>query len=132
MSKSRDRELGMNRSITRRDFLNGVAMGTGAAATGSMFPSLAWPESAVDLAPQDKPGYYPPILNGMRGSHPGSFEDAHKLRDGNFWKSAGKPTDTGEAYDLIVVGGGDQRARGSPFLARGKAGRAHPHPRQPR
>src|SRR5208337_4032650 len=39
----------------------------------------------------------------MRGSHPGSFEDAHALRDGQTWPAA---TDTGEEYDLIVVGGG--------------------------
>src|SRR2546430_1726708 len=104
MSKDRDRELGMFREITRRDFLNGVAVGTGAAAAESWLPALAWADH--DLAPQDKPGYYPPALTGLRGSHPGSFEDAHKLRDGNFWKSSGQPTDTGESYDLIIVGGG--------------------------
>ena len=69
-----------------------------------ILPGLAWADG--DLAPQDKPGYYPPALTGLRGSHPGSFEDAHKLRDGNFWKSSGQPTDTGESYDLIIVGGG--------------------------
>ncbi|HWZ98591.1 MAG TPA: NAD(P)-binding protein [Candidatus Dormibacteraeota bacterium] len=106
MSKDRDRELGMDRTITRRDFLNGVAIGTGSVAAESLLPSLAWAESSSDIAPQDKPGYYPPTLTGLRGSHPGSFEDAHKLRDGNFWKSADKPADTGEAYDLIIVGGG--------------------------
>lgn len=42
----------------------------------------------------------------MRGSHPGSFEVSHSLRDGTFWDSAGKPEDTGETYDLIVVVGG--------------------------
>ena len=42
----------------------------------------------------------------MRGSHPGSFEVAHSLRDGTFWDTAGKPEDTGETYDLIIVGGG--------------------------
>ena len=104
MSKDRDRELGMFREITRRDFLNGVAVGTGAAAAESWLPGLAWADDGV--APQNKPGYYPPALSGLRGSHPGSFEDAHKLRDGNFWKSAGKPTDTGESYDLVIVGGG--------------------------
>jgi len=104
MSKDRDRELGMFREITRRDFLNGVAVGTGAAAVESWLPGLAWADDGV--APQNKPGYYPPALTGLRGSHPGSFEDAHKLRDGNFWKSAGKPTDTGESYDLVIVGGG--------------------------
>src|SRR3546814_19173304 len=39
----------------------------------------------------------------MRGSHPGSFEDAHALRDGTAFDNV---TDTGETYDLIVVGGG--------------------------
>jgi spermidine dehydrogenase len=49
---------------------------------------------------------YPPERIGMRGSHPGSFEAAHALRDGTFWKSAGTPVDTRESYDLVVVGGG--------------------------
>jgi spermidine dehydrogenase len=104
MTKERDRELGMFRAITRRDFLNGVAVGVGATAAETLLPSLAWAGDGV--APQDKPGYYPPALTGLRGSHVGSFEAAHNLRDGNFWKSAGKPADTGESYDLVIVGGG--------------------------
>lgn len=102
---SRDRELGMHRKITRRDFLNGVAVSAGAA----MMP---WDLLAAGLGddqpydPQNFPGYYPPALTGMRGSHPGSFETAHSLRDGSFWDSAPKPEDTGETYDLIIVGGG--------------------------
>lgn len=95
---SRDRELGMNRKITRRDFINGVAVTAGAA----MMP---WHLFAAN-ADQNSSNYYPPALTGMRGSHPGSFETAHSLRDGTFWDSAGKPEDTGETYDLIVVGGG--------------------------
>ena len=88
----------MHRKITRRDFLNGVAVTAGAA----MMP---WHLFADD-APEKSPNYYPPALTGMRGSHPGSFETAHSLRDGTFWDSVGKPEDTGETYDLIVVGGG--------------------------
>jgi spermidine dehydrogenase len=42
----------------------------------------------------------------LRGSHPGSFENAHSLRDGTFWQHAGTPADTGENYDLVIVGGG--------------------------
>ena len=42
----------------------------------------------------------------MRGSHDGSFDVSHALRDGRFWARAGDPIKTGEAYDLIVVGGG--------------------------
>jgi len=106
MTSNRDRELGMFRNITRRDFLNGVAIGAGTAAAGGLLSSLVWADAAEKTAPQDRPGYYPPALTGLRGSHVGSFEAAHNLRDGNFWKSVGKPVDTGEAYDLIIVGGG--------------------------
>jgi spermidine dehydrogenase len=108
--RSRDRLLGMNQPITRRDFLNGIAIGATAAASPLLAASLSDPAtpgtpSAVPLpaAAQDAFGYYPPLLTGMRGSHPGSFEDAHALRDGRTWPT---PTDTGEEYDLIVVGGG--------------------------
>ncbi len=100
MHNSRDRELGMHRKITRRDFINGVAVTAGA----SMMPWHLFAEKSSD--PEKSSSYYPPALTGMRGSHPGSFETAHALRDGAFWDSAGKPEDTGEAYDLIVVGGG--------------------------
>ena len=47
---------------------------------------------------------YPPTRLGMRGSHPGSFEAAHALRDSA--SLTGPVTDTGEAFDSIVVGGG--------------------------
>jgi len=90
----------MHRNITRRDFLNGVAVTAGAA----MMPWHLMADNTAD--PEKAPGYYPPALTGMRGSHPGSFDAAHSLRDGTFWDLAGKPEDTGETYDLIIVGGG--------------------------
>jgi spermidine dehydrogenase len=89
----------MHRKITRRDFINGVAVTAGAA----IMPGHLL---AVDESPEKSPNYYPPALTGLRGSHPGSFDAAHSLRDGTFWDSVGKPEDTGEAYDLIIVGGG--------------------------
>jgi len=95
----RDRELGMYRKITRRDFINGVAVTAGAAI-------MPWHLAASTSERQNSVGYYPPALTGMRGSHPGSFDAAHAHRDGTFWDSAGKPEDTGESYDLIIVGGG--------------------------
>ena len=103
---SKDRKLGMDRNITRRDFLNGVAIGVGGAMTAKSLPSLAWITGADELFPQDKPGYNPPALTGMRGSSDGSFEAAHALRDGNFWKKAAGPIDTKEVYDLVIVGAG--------------------------
>ena len=51
-------------------------------------------------------GFDPPVSTGLRGSHPGSFEIAHSLRDGTFWKTAAAPEPLDEKYDLIIVGGG--------------------------
>lgn len=104
---STDRELGMNRKVDRRDFLNGVAIGAAAFAAGSMR--------------QDRPSYYPPTLNGMHGDHPGSFEAAHKLRDGEFWKTAEKPDDLDHVYDLVIVGGGISGLSAAHFYRAAKA-----------
>ncbi len=90
----------MKRNITRRDFLNGVAVTAGAA----MMPWHLFAEGDNDR--EKSPDYYPPALTGLRGSHPGSFDSAHALRDGTFWDAAGTPQDTGENFDLIIVGGG--------------------------
>jgi len=97
-----DKELGMDRGITRRDFLNGVAFTAGLSA----LPPHMLAALQQDLDPEKSPDYYPPALTGLRGSHVGSFEAAHSVRDGDFWQKAGKPIETGEKFDLIIVGGG--------------------------
>ena len=109
MNKS-DRELGMDRAISRRDFLSGTSI----AIAGAVLPpgttearqAAAGTETAaasVAERPTGQEAYYPPARAGMRGNHPGSFEVAHGMRDGAMWND---PQDTGEEYDLIVVGGG--------------------------
>jgi spermidine dehydrogenase len=113
------RRLGMGRAITRRDFMDGIAV-TAALAASSGALAAVDPEG-VATAPQDRPGYYPPALTGMRGSHPGSFEAAHALRDGTLPKSGAMPIETGEDYDLIVVGGGISGLAAAYFY-RAKAG----------
>ena len=94
-----DRRLGMDRKITRRDFVNGVSA---AAAGGTLFGEWA---VAQEIAPERSPGYYPPALTGMRGDHPGSFEVAHQLRDTRT-VDLSSVAHTNETYDLVIVGGG--------------------------
>jgi spermidine dehydrogenase len=100
-----DSGLGMDQPITRRDFLNGMAIAaTAALPIGAAFAHSDSPLAGpLPAAAQDAAGYYPPLLTGLRGNHPGSFEAAHALRDGD---SGPAPTDTGETYDLIIVGAG--------------------------
>ncbi len=97
-----DKDLGMHCPITRRDFLNGVALTIGS----TMIPHAALALDDAAFAPEKAAGYYPPALMGMRGNHDGSFTYAHQLRDGDAWNAAGKPENTGESYDLVIVGGG--------------------------
>jgi spermidine dehydrogenase len=119
-----DEELGMNAGISRRDFINGVSM---TAAGAMLLPawSIAQENGAAGAAPVNisygpgagdpatRPGLetggpneaYPPRKNGMRGSHPGSFEAAHQLRDNPAEQLASAIPVDGE-YDMIVVGAG--------------------------
>jgi spermidine dehydrogenase len=101
-----DRQLGLDRQITRRDFLNGVALGVGGSLASAGLTACGWSLETAARFAQDRPAYYPPALTGLRGSHDGSWELAHALRDGTFWQQAGAIIDTRETYDLVVVGGG--------------------------
>jgi spermidine dehydrogenase len=60
----------------------------------------------VGLLPQAGADPYPPALTGLRGSHDGAFEVAHRLRDGVRPDAFGTPERVDGRYDLIVVGAG--------------------------
>ena len=82
----------------RRDFVNGVGVAvTGAviAPGGSALEECGWDPEAGILSTRSH--------GNARKFTPGSFEVAHALRDGNTWTDV---ADTGEHYDLVVVGGG--------------------------
>ena len=80
-------------SVTRRDFLNGVAIAVIAGASPAQLFARASPQAP-----------YPPARGGLRGSDPGSFEVAHALRDGTAFDASRAPIH--ETHDLVVVGAG--------------------------
>ena len=102
-----DHALGLDRDISRRDFLNGVAMVAGSLALPDA--TLAAGESAGftpgPVPTPDETYPYPPMRTGIRGLAPGSFIAAHHLRDTRK-VDLGSAEHTGETYDLVVVGGG--------------------------
>src|SRR5437016_10364357 len=102
----------MDRPISRRDFLNGFSLAVG----GSFFLSNdGWSQAFGLPVPAGPPASpfskenpanspdYPPAKTGLRGSHDGSWEVAHALRDGKKWGIAAPDA---ESYDLIIVGAG--------------------------
>ena len=93
-----DQDLGMKRPITRRDFIQD----SGIVALGSMGLGLS-PSSTAENDKVLAPSIYPPTRTGLRGSHTGSYEIAHALRDGVALPDAKV---LNEHYDLVVVGGG--------------------------
>ncbi|MGE0624921.1 MAG: FAD-dependent oxidoreductase [Pseudomonadales bacterium] len=86
--------------ISRRDFLGGTQVAIGAGLTSPWIDALAAGAAANDWTLPS--GYYPPGRTGLRGSHPGSWETMHARVAGGTWDG----TDTGERYDLVVVGAG--------------------------
>ncbi|MET8830499.1 FAD/NAD(P)-binding protein [Streptomyces sp. NPDC004610] len=110
-----DRELGMGRRITRRDFIDGVAVGTAAVAAATALPGIAQaaPGTGKGNGHGGHGGHghghgpktpYPPTETGLKGQGQGSYDVAHAVRNGDF--DPGKINGLKESYDLVVVGAG--------------------------
>ncbi len=123
-----DADLGMGREITRRDFLDGVMIGTGAVLAGGWLtacePSSPERAPATSTAPSATgpadtgSASYPPAQTGFAGQSETASVIPHQLRDGTFWASTGSPEATGETYDLVVVGAGISGLASAYFFAR--------------
>jgi spermidine dehydrogenase len=101
-----DRRLGMGRSITRRDFLNGVAIGvTGAYAACHAPKALAKSPPANPNDNGDVPSY-PPLRSSLRGNYPAAVEEFDRIRDGKYAMFPVSDDEIQEKYDLVIVGGG--------------------------
>ncbi len=115
MTARRDRELGLDRPITRRDFVYGSAVLAAGAVAGCRPGDSADPGGAASgsqAAYQFEVGddwFGPGGVGDYRDSHgntPGLVRDAHRIRAGEFDEAPANAIDSGEDYDLVVVGGG--------------------------
>src|SRR5437868_1727521 len=93
MPTPQDRETRMTSDgISRRDFLNGMALTIAAGLSPAQLLRAAADPS------------YSPALNGMRGSTDASYVAAHALRDGKKFPIGSQPIE--DTVDLVVVGAG--------------------------
>ncbi len=108
---SSDDSLGMNEKITRRDFLKSSLLASGAALMSSVVPVACMsPErKATDLIGYEAWTGYGGVgdYKTSAGNTWEAMAAGHKMRDGVFGRNPFEgANDTGEEYDLIVVGGG--------------------------
>jgi spermidine dehydrogenase len=105
-------ELGMDREITRRDFLNTAALGYGTALLTALAPGVAKAKVATQSVPKAAP-WHPWTGYGGVGDYAKSngntwdvVNAGHGIRDGLYGSEVAKASPTGETYDLVIVGGG--------------------------
>ena len=97
MSASNEyRDLGMDRPIARRDFLNGIDIGITGAALGS----------AQAQTPTAPAANYPPTRSGLRGNYPAAVDEFDRIRAAQYSQFPVSDSDIREDYDLVIVGGG--------------------------
>jgi spermidine dehydrogenase len=118
-SSSSDKILGMDREITRRDFLNATMIASGSLLMTPVSPSdlfaaghrlatrsPAGGSAAADMA-DEFTGY-----GGVgdyatsNGNTASVLEAGHQIRDGLFESIPAGVNETGETYDCVIVGGG--------------------------
>jgi spermidine dehydrogenase len=96
-----DKILGMHEEVSRRDFLDGALLASGAALLAAGAPGQV-------LAQAD--GWTGYTGEGDYRDAAGNTEEvvhsAHSVRDGAWDKAPANVTDTGEFHDCVVVGGG--------------------------
>ena len=105
MANKRGKKLGLDQTITRRDFVYGSSLLVGGAlsgcATGGSQEGYGFDVGKSWYGPGGVGDYAP-----SHGNTPGVVGVAHEIRSGRFNGPLGDASDSGEFYDLVVVGGG--------------------------
>jgi spermidine dehydrogenase len=107
VSSKYDRELGLDQYITRRDFVYGASLLLGSCAFD---PGDGNPPPGSDYTFRVGDDWYGPGGSGdyamSHGNTPQLIQAAHEIRAGTFKRPLTSAIDSGEVYDLIIVGGG--------------------------
>ncbi len=112
-----DKALGMDQSISRRDFLNSTLLASGSLLMTSVSPMQLLGEGD-DWTGYGGVGDY----SGSNGNTLEVLTAGHRIRDGEFDRPAANVADTGEVYDCVIVGGGISGLAAALFFQR-KSGR---------
>lgn len=94
-------------NINRRDFVNGTLVGVGAALLTAKAPAFAKKQKAAAISNDPWTGY-----SGVgdyarsNGNVRGVMDAAHLIRDGLSVDMMDDIVDTGEEYDMVIIGGG--------------------------
>jgi spermidine dehydrogenase len=102
----------MDRNITRRDFINTVAVGTGSSLLASAAPGWTQSRDAGETATANAAVHpwtgYAGVGDYARSN--GNTWDVvnagHGIREGMYGSRTANAAATGEIYDLVIVGGG--------------------------
>ena len=104
---SEDNDLGLDTRITRKDFLNAALVGAGSVLLGGVSP--AWARS-LETAAQSADTFTGYGGTGdyarSNGNTKAVLDAAHRVRDRAYATMPAGTIETGETYDVVVVGGG--------------------------
>jgi len=96
-----DKLLGMREEVSRRDFLDGALLASGAALLAAGAPVRMLGQDAARSGYTGEGDY-----RDAAGNTDEVVNNAHAVRDGRWDKAGTDATDTGEFHDCVVVGGG--------------------------
>ena len=107
-NRPEERSLGLDREITRRDFLNATLLASGGLLLNPVSPAQLMARAQAGGSQTDDWTGYGGVGDyaNSNGNTTAVLEAGHQIRDGLFESLPASVIDTGETYDCVVVGGG--------------------------